>query len=376
MGTGFAKDHAAATGIAMRCPRLRQLRFGVIKAPLNKPYDLSFASLTDFESVWVAAEQEDGRLGLGEAVPLPGYNWETLDTVRDTVAALVAGSEGQSSSTIVERCRDVRTQHPFAASAVMTALDMPLFLPGVAPGMHFPLSTPVAAEWPLPELRRVVEAQLAAGWGFIKVKVGRNYDDDVAAARCLLGEWPGRHFGVVFDANQAYSGDQALAFARELRACGGDRLQWLEQPVDRQDWDAMERVCRTRSVPVVLDECIYDDADVSRAAAIGARGVKLKLMKNFGIGETLMLARRARSRGLIVVFGNGVATDIGNLGEYLVLSAGQGMFASPGECNGFAKLRVPLLGQLLKLDARGQFSCSAAGAEIARRLEDFAQDCG
>ena len=72
-------------------------------------------------------------------------------------------------------------------------------------------------------------------------------------------------------------------------------------------------------VPIVLDESIYNEADIVRAARIGAYGVKLKLMKNFGIAETLSLARQARHLGLIVVFGNGVATDIGNLGEYLVI---------------------------------------------------------
>src|SRR5262249_1730953 len=163
-------------------------------------------------------------------------------------------------------------------------------------------------------------------------------------------------------------GDMALAFARELGACRSDRLQWLEQPVDRQDWDAMERICRARSVPVVLDECIYGDADVDRAATIGAHGIKLKLMKNFGIAETLRLARRARSRDLVVVFGNGVATDVGNLGEYLVLSAGRAMFTPPGECNGFAKIREPLLGGLLAIDAKGWIECSATGEDIAARL--------
>jgi len=356
--------------------RLRRLRVGVSACPLIKPYELSFVSLTAFDSVWVIAEDDNGRIGVGEAVPLPGYNWETLDTIRETVAMLVAGADGQPCSGIAERCRSVRTDHPFAASAVMSALDMPSFLGCAESGVRFALSAPVAAEWPLPELRRAVGAHLAAGYGFIKAKVGRDYDSDVAAARCLLREWPGRRFGVVFDPNQAYSSDAALAFAQELRDCASDRLQWFEQPVDRHDWDAMERICRARQVHVVLDESIYDEADVVRAAKIGAYGVKLKLMKNFGVAETLSLAQYARYLGLVVVFGNGVATDIGNFGEYLVLAAGQGMFASPGECSGFAKLREPLLGPLLAIGEDGRMTCSTASTDIAGRLRHFAQRAG
>ena len=88
------------------------------------------------------------------------------------------------------------------------------------------------------------------------------------------------------------------------------------------------------------------------------------------------LARQARSLGLIVVFGNGVATDIGNLGEYLVLAAGQGLFAAPSESSGFAKLREPLLGSVLAIGEGGRMTCSAAGAEIAGRLRRFAQRVG
>src|SRR5262245_53432748 len=96
---------------------LRRLRCGVTSCPLTKPYDLSFTTLEAFDSVWVIAEPDDGRIGVGEAGPRPGYNWETLETVRETVAALVAGGAGQAVSTIAERCRDAREQHPFAASA-------------------------------------------------------------------------------------------------------------------------------------------------------------------------------------------------------------------------------------------------------------------
>lgn len=359
----------------MTAKKVRRLRYGVTACPLTKPYDLSFASLTTFDSVWVVAEYDDGRVGIGEAVALPGYGWETLDTVRRTVAAITEGADGQSREAIIARCREARVEHPFAASAVMTALELPDALDQARPDLHFPVSAPVAADWPLADLRGSVEKHLAAGYNFIKVKIGRDLDRDIVGTRCLLTEWPGRNFRLVFDANQAYSTDAALIFARELGSIASNRLQWLEQPVDRDDWDAMERVCRSRHAPVVLDECIYSEADVERAARIGAKGVKLKLMKNFGIAETLSLARKARTLGLFVVFGNGVATDVGNLGEYLVLAADGGLFEAPTESNGFAKLREPLLGKLLTMD-NGSLRCTEAGPGLRSRVEQFAQRAG
>jgi L-alanine-DL-glutamate epimerase-like enolase superfamily enzyme len=177
---------------------------------------------------------------------------------------------------------------------------------------------------------------------------------------------------VVFDSNQAHTERDGLAFARMLRDCESDRLQWFEQPVDRRDWKGMERLCRAREVPIVLDECIYDAADVERAAAIGAFGIKLKLVKNFGISETLSLARLAGTLGLVVVFGNGVASDLGNLAEYLTLAAGDGIFAAPSESSGFAKLRQPILGSVLSIDAHGKFGCTAPAGILAERIKEFA----
>jgi len=181
----------------------------------------------------------------------------------------------------------------------------------------------------------------------------------------VLTEWPGKRFRAVFDANQAYTTEAALRLPRSCAAALPTGCNGFEQPVDRRDWDGMERLCRKSGVPIVLDECIYDEADVKRAAAIGASGVKLKLIKNFGIAETLALGRLARSLGLIVVFGNGVASDIGNLGEYLTLVAGQGLFTDASECTGFVKLRESLLGGVLNVGDDGEFAATASATAIA-----------
>lgn len=351
--------------------RLARLRAGVLSCPLTKPYELSFTTLTEFESVWVIAEFVDGRIGLGEAVALPGYAWETTSSVHETVRALCENATGLTVGGIVERCLRVRAEHPFAASAVMTALELPKYLHTPRSGSGFPISVPLAGDWEPARIRRTMEEQLATGRSFLKVKVGRDLARDIRGTRTVLEEFPDFGFRVVFDANQAYSVQDAIVFARTLKEFGGDRLQWFEQPVDRQDWPGMQRVCEATGVPIVLDEAIYDEADLKRARTIGAHGVKLKLFKNFGIDETLRLARAARALGLVVVFGNGVATDLGNLGEYLTLSAAADVFDAPSESSGFAKLRSPLLGAVLTLDRRGRFRCEVDAAGLERALSAF-----
>jgi L-alanine-DL-glutamate epimerase-like enolase superfamily enzyme len=165
--------------------QLRRLRWGTRIAPLVKPYALSFADIAAFNAVWVWAEDHQGRIGVGEAVALPGYNWETDQTIRAAVATICENGDASPVPAVVQKCRDFQQEHPFAASAVMAALDMPLFLAYADAQAQFPISAPVSGGWPVGKLRRAVEAQLRSGYDFIKVKVGRDLDSDIAAARCV-----------------------------------------------------------------------------------------------------------------------------------------------------------------------------------------------
>ena len=58
-----------------------RFQFGVKRCSLKQPYVLSFGNLSYFDSIWILIEDEKGRLGVGESVPLPGYAEETVDDV-------------------------------------------------------------------------------------------------------------------------------------------------------------------------------------------------------------------------------------------------------------------------------------------------------
>jgi L-alanine-DL-glutamate epimerase-like enolase superfamily enzyme len=342
----------------------------VARLPLKTPYHLSFITLTEYSVVWVRYEDEEGGVGLGEAVPLPGYGWETLEDVQAAVADLTRRAAGLHLSQVAERCRLLWPTRPFAASAVMTALQFPELLEAASLGAAFPLNWPVAGDAPLEALRKQVETGLVQGYRFIKVKVGRNLAAELANLPLLLTEWPDRDFGVLFDANQGFSLKDALAFAQGLKAHDQGRLRWFEQPLDREDWDALTMLCSRSPVPIILDESIYSAEHIRRAAAMGAQGVKLKLFKQCGPQDAMTQARLARSLGLSVVFGNGVASDVGNLAEYLLLAMGGGLFTPPAESNGFCKLANPLLGNTLAVQ-NGSLTLATPVPEMIRRVQSF-----
>jgi L-alanine-DL-glutamate epimerase-like enolase superfamily enzyme len=102
-------------------------------------------------------------------------------------------------------------------------------------------------------------------------------------------------------------------------------------------WSECERLTSSTSFPIMLDESIWTGEDISRAAACGAKHVKLKLCKHPGMAASVALIEEARRHGLGVVYGNGVQTALGNHLEARVhLTCG---LSTAIEANGFVKVK-------------------------------------
>ena len=352
--------------------KIKVVTFGTSFSPLKSPYKLSFTTVTEFESVWVRIENDVGEVGIGEAVALPGYSWETTASILACLDEMVGNGEGHTEASLRAACAAKRDQHPFATSAVVTALDLPRYLRAERPIRGFPLNLPISSEMSFEEMDRCLREGLAQGYRFAKVKIGKSLEKDLAAVPHLMAHWA-LNYLFVFDANQAYDLNQARQFCEVLEPYIYGPALWLEQPLSMKDWDGHAALCAQTSTPIVLDESIYNESDIQHAKSIGACGVKLKLFKNHGIGGTLALARQARGLGLGVVFGNGVATDIGNFAEYLALINEPALFDNPLECSGFIKQKQPLLFPNLALNASGEIYYSAALSEVRTILKTHRQ---
>lgn len=310
--------------------------YGLKRLPLSKPYRLSFATLTEIASVWVRATDEQGRIGWGEGVALFGYSDETEALVFEDVETLVRRIEGRDHDEAWAVLREsAHSAGPTAVSALATAMDMLSF--PVPATVRFPLVTPLSTDVLLEDLSAAFEQGLEAGFRHFKVKVGRDVKKSLAA-RAWLEErsLTNAETTLRYDANQAYSEAEALEFCNAMPA--GRNVLWLEQPLHREDWEGMARVCAQTQFPLMLDESIYTMEDIRRAADIGCRAIKLKLFKHPGVLECIRLARFAHKLGLKVILGNGVSSDIGNFAEALVVAECADILEPGAECNGFHKL--------------------------------------
>jgi L-alanine-DL-glutamate epimerase-like enolase superfamily enzyme len=243
------------------------------------------------------------------------------------------------------RVGSLDTRAPFTATALYTAMEM---LQGEAllqtnGNTRVPLLALLHGETP-EALTIEIEDGLSEGYDTFKVKVGFDADKDLERVGTIQRIVAGRA-RIRLDANQGFNENDACRFAAGLDPEG---IELLEQTCAAGDWDAAKAVAAVSTVPLMLDESIYDLDDVDRAAELGcASFIKFKLMKAGGLAKLAAALAHIRALGMTPVLGNGVACDLGCWMEACVAARG---IDNAGEMNGFLKTTQSLFRVPLKMD--------------------------
>ncbi len=150
--------------------------------------------------------------------------------------------------------------------------------------------------------RMVAKMKEFRDWPLYKIKLGSS--DDMALMRRLRQQ---TEAVLRVDANTGWTVAQTLAFAPELKALG---VEFIEQPLPRDDWAGMQRLHRECVLPIVADEACQNEADIDRCAACFS-GVNIKLAKAGGLTPARRMIQRARDHGLRVMVGCMCESSIG-----------------------------------------------------------------
>ncbi len=318
---------------------LRRLRI-----PLRAPYKLAIGDVTHFDTILVTTLSNDAE-GIGEATILTGYTDETIAESWGRTCAMarrLAGKDGQAAkSMIADQMADV----PFAATALTTAIEMGEGNPDLA--VETAVDVPLLAGINATDKRgfeKEIDAAVAQGFATLKIKVGFDVAADLERVRAIQRCNAGRA-RLRIDANQGYDRDDACRFASSVDPAD---IELLEQPCHAHDWASLEAVSNVTNVPLMLDESVYGETDIDRAADIGAAFVKLKLMKFMSLDRLAHALELIRTRGMEPVLGNGVASDVGCWMEACVAAR---LIGNAGEMNGFLRQSTPLACPPLEMKA-------------------------
>ncbi len=154
----------------------------------------------------------------------------------------------------------------------------------------------------LDSAEKMTEKMKAFPWPLYKIKLGTK--EDVKIVRELR-----KHSDSVFrvDANEAWTAEETISNSILLKDL---KLEFIEQPLPRDDWEGMERVRKEAVLPIIADESCIGEQDVEKCAGY-FDGVNIKLTKCGGLTPARRMIEKAQKLGLKTMVGCMTESTIG-----------------------------------------------------------------
>lgn len=227
-------------------------------------------AFTSQETVFVELTTADGNTGLGYSYTIGTGGSSVAALLRDHLLPRLLGRDSRLVEAVwrdlfaATRATSVGAITSLALAAVDTALwDLKCRRAGeplwrVAGGFRprVPLYDTEGGWLHLTteELVAGAKAAAAAGWGGVKVKIGKPDDLERLAA---VREAVGPRLDLMVDANQSMTAAEAV---RRAAAFAPLDLFWLEEPLPADDVSGHARLAAATAIPVAVGESLYSVA--------------------------------------------------------------------------------------------------------------------
>lgn len=263
----------------------------------TKPYTIAFKTVDEVKNAFVEITLENGTTGIGAGNPseyVTGESFEQCEkALHENNLDFLVGRDIRELNQMLFEVLVRFPKNPAARAALDIALhdvftkhlNIPLvkFLGQKITSM--PTSNTIGIKNVEDTLK---EAQEYGDRGFtvLKVKLGKDLEEDVERL-VKLREKFGKRFTIRIDANQGYTVEQTIAFAKRTAQLD---VELIEQPLPaKQDLRALPEAIRKK---VAADEALLSPADgLSLSTAPVAAGIfNIKLMKCGGVREALRIA--------------------------------------------------------------------------------------
>ncbi|MCX6376542.1 MAG: dipeptide epimerase [Armatimonadetes bacterium] len=315
-------------------PEIISINARAVDMPLKEVFETAKGSKTVASAAVVEMRLSNGITCLGAATPAQYVTGEDRDMVLASIescASNLVGMEVSSYRRVFDAIAEMLPDRASSRAALeMAVLDgfcrlygipMYKFFGGALDRVETDLTVAITNAQ---RARELASEAAALGFNHLKVKVGsKDPDDDLARVLAMSEGAP--NCTIRLDANQGFSATFAVEFAKKLLDAGV-RVDMLEQPVDRDDLDALKYVTQHTSVPVFADEAVRTPADALRLIEMDAvDGINIKIMKS-GISGALDIIALAKAAGKELMLGSMIEVGIG-LSTSVHFACGTGVFS-------------------------------------------------
>jgi muconate cycloisomerase len=298
----------------------------IVEVPLRRPVRGVHGITAVQRSVLVRVAADEGREGWGDVDPTPGYSRLSVEDIQETVAKLAPALVSLDPFNIRRalEAMDARVEGRLEAKAAVEMALCDLKARALGVPVHSLLGGRVKDRISLnawigtvPPAQAATEARewLARGFASAKIKI-EGPDPEGLARVAAVREAVGDGLALRVDFNESLPLADAVGFIRKLEPFG---LTLVEQPVPREQIDALAEVRRGIGIPLMADESVTGPASLVEIIRRQAADiVKVKVMKQGGLLRTLAMVETAAAAGLGVVVGHGFGLTLSTLAEATV----------------------------------------------------------
>ena len=273
-----------------------------VHLPMRHPFTIALGTTTVQHNLVVKLEH-NGKVGYGEGAS--GHAWrkftpESMRADLESVRGVIEKFPFTTPTALWDHLHPLIGHNSFALCALDEAAhdlwghlqDAPVWKLWGLDLDHLPASDYTIGIDPIDKM--VAKMKEFDGWPIYKIKLGT--DRDLEIVRELR-----RHTDAIFriDANTAWTAEQTIALAPEMKALG---VEFFEQPLPRDDWQGMRRVHAECVLPTMADESCQTPGDVAHCAG-HFTGINIKLTKAGGLTPARRMIGEARALGLKVMVG-------------------------------------------------------------------------
>jgi len=285
-----------------------KLAYQVEDLPLKHTFTIAHQS-RDVQDTLIVKLQDGAFFGLGESTTNPFYGMTITNMSKclEDFRPVVEKNEWETPEELWTLGKENFKANPFAQCALdMAAWDIYAkkcgkklyellkLNPAEIPTTNFTIG--------IDTVDKMVAKMKEVDWPIYKIKLGTA--DDLAIIRELR-----KHTAAIFriDANCAWSADQAIEYSGELLKLG---VEFMEQPLGKDDLEGMKEVFKYSKLPVIADESCIVESDVQKCHGL-FHGINVKLVKAGGITPGMRMIHEAKKLGMKTMVGCMTESSVG-----------------------------------------------------------------
>jgi L-alanine-DL-glutamate epimerase-like enolase superfamily enzyme len=336
-------------------PKIAEIQTITFRLPMTGALSWGKSSRLDvLEHVLVRIITDTGHMGLAEAPPRPTIYGETPESIqaiiqkyfapkligRDITDIIGANRQmaGIANNHTAKGAIDICLHEALAASQGQNLLDY-LNPPKRKIKVSYILGIADLATM-LAEARTVYDQ----GVRVLKVKVGRNFDDDVAGIQALQAEFKGAGLELYADANEGLEPTQAPGQLRRLVDLG---ILYVEEPLPIELIPERAALRGAEILPLIADDSTFTPRDLTRELSYNTFDILNIKTARTGYTQSQQMLVTAHQHRKGVMVGSQAGSTIGIIRA--AIFSGLAGIDHPSELTFFLKLPEEIVNRPLML---------------------------